>query len=219
MKLYLSSYRVPTPSDLLELVSKPPEHIRTAVIPNAKDYELPEQRALKIDEVVDDLQKLGLISDVIDLREFDDAEQVYEALTDYDLVWVAGGNCFVLRSEMRRSGFDEVINRLLNEGRVYGGESAGAVVAGLTLQGVEVGDDPGLADQTIWEGLALTERIIAPHADNPNFPEYINHMRRLYQEEKRVLYLNDTQALIVQDTTERIAISAQDPSINASEKV
>ncbi|MES2971696.1 MAG: Type 1 glutamine amidotransferase-like domain-containing protein [Patescibacteria group bacterium] len=208
MKLYLTSYRVPTPGDLVELVGKPPVETRVVIIPNAKDYELPQDRGFKLDELTSDLQKMGFLQpDTVDLREFDDGEQVYEALKSYDLLWVAGGNSFVLRSEMHRSGFDKVIRRLLDEGQVYGGESAGAIVAGLSLQGFEVGDDPELADQIIWEGLGLTDRIIAPHADSPNFIEYVNHMKKLYKDNDRVMYLKDTQVLVVDGNNVRIVAS------------
>lgn len=197
MKLYLSSYRVPTPDELFALLPKPPEQCQLLIIPNGKDDQLPEERAAKLDELTADLEKLGFSVDTTDLRDYDDSNLLYEHLKQTDVIWVAGGNSFVLRAEMRRSGFDSVINRLLEEGKVYAGESAGAIVAGLTLQGSEIGDDPQLADPIIWEGLGLTDRIIAPHAGSPDFLEYINHMKKLYKDNNRVVYLQDNQAFVV----------------------
>lgn len=199
MKLYLSSYRVPTPDELFGLLLKPPAGCRIAIVPNAQDYRLPEERGVRLDEVATYLESLGLQSDIVDLREYDDGDSLYHVLKPYDAVWVAGGNSFVVRSEMRRSGFDTIILKLLHDGMVYCGESAGAIVAGLTLQGCEPADEPELADQIIWEGLGLTERIIAPHADRPEFVEYINHMKKLYKDNDRVLYLNDNQAFAIDD--------------------
>jgi dipeptidase E len=208
MKLYLSSYRVPTPGDLVQLVGKPPVETRLAIIPNAKDYHLPQDRAAKLDELSSDLQKIGFAqTEVMDLRDYDNGEQAYEALRSSDVIWAAGGNSFVLRAEIRRSGLEQVLTRLLEEGKVYGGESAGAIVAGLTLQGCEVGDDPDLADQTIWEGLGLVQRIIAPHADSVDHLEYVNHMKKLYKDSTQVLYLNDNQALVINDNEERLVAS------------
>lgn len=197
MKLYLSSYRFPEPEELLRLFVKYPLASKLAIIPNAQDYRLPDERGDRLDELTADLAKIGLESDIVDLREHEDAEILYETLKNYDGLWVAGGNSFVIRSEMRRSGFDSIIQKLLKLGLVYCGESAGAIVAGLTLQGTEPADEPELADHIIWEGLGLTERIIAPHADNQAFTEYINHMKKLYKGNDRVLYLNDDQAFIV----------------------
>ena len=197
MKLYLSSYRVPTPDELLGLFLKPPAGCRVAVIPNAKDYKPPEERKLKLDELKEDLAKLGLESDVVDLREFSDSETLYDALYPYDAVWVAGGNTFVLRYEMRRSGFDAAARKLQGAGIIYCGESAGAIVAGPTLRGSEIADNPEFAKEVIWEGLGLTDKIIAPHADSPDFSGYIENMKKLYEGTDEVVYLNDDQALAV----------------------
>ena len=81
---------------------------------------------------------------------------------------------------MRLSGFDELIVRLLAADRlVYGGYSAGAVVAGPHLHGVELMDPPGLqvegypSHATIWNGLGLIDRPLVPHfrSDHPESPD------------------------------------------------
>jgi dipeptidase E len=204
MKLYLSSYRVPTPSDLAALLPKPLTECRTAIIPNAKDYQLPELRAQKTDELSDYLNRLGMKSEVVDLRDYDSPEQLKTAFVNYDLIWANGGNTFVLRSEMHRSGFDQIINGLLADGKVYGGESAGAIVAGVTLEGFEIGDDPDETEEVLWEGLGLTDKIIAPHIDNPDFIEYTNHIKKLYATDSRIIYLGDRQAFVVNGTEHKI---------------
>jgi len=81
--------------------------------------------------------------------------------------WVMGGNCFYLNYWMCKSGFDTLLPGLLTQGFVYGGESAGAVVAGKTLHGVEVLDNPDEAPEVIWEGLKLVDYGILPHWGKP----------------------------------------------------
>jgi len=210
MKLYLSSYRIPTPNDLAGLLGKPLSDCRLAVIPNAKDYHLPNIRAQKLDELIADLAQLELSGDVVDLRDYDNSEQLQSVLSVYDLFWLAGGNTYVLRSEMHRSGFDQIITALLQTGKVYGGESAGAIVAGITLEGFEVGDDPDLANEVFWDGLGLVENIIAPHMDSLDFIEYVNHIKKLYSGNERVIYLNDNQALVVNDLEQRIVTAVME---------
>lgn len=197
MKLYLSSYRIPTPDELFALLGKSPVDCKVAIIPNAKDYKLPEERAASLDELIYDLAKFGFKTEVVDLRDYEEAETLHEALKGADVIWAAGGNTFVLRAEMHRSGFDQIVRQLLEGGVVYCGESAGAIVAGPTLEGSEIGDDPGHADEVIKEGLGLTDKIIVPHADSPEFIEYINHMKQQYAGDSRVVYLNDDQALVI----------------------
>ena len=52
------------------------------------------------------------------------------------LIWVNGGNVFLLRRAMQQSGLDNVIiERKSDDGFVYSGYSAGACVVGPTLRG------------------------------------------------------------------------------------
>jgi dipeptidase E len=204
MKLYLSSYRVPVPEALFGLLKKPPTDCTMAIIPNAKDYKLPQERAQSLDELIYDLAKFGFKTDVIDLREYDEPEQLRQKLQSYDVLWAAGGNTFILRSEFKRTGLDSLLGQLLQSGLVYCGESAGAIVAGASLDGAEIGDDPDVADEVIAEGLGFVPNIIVPHADSTGYVEYLNHMKQQYPDDPRVLYLNDNQALVVDGDQEKI---------------
>ena len=111
-----------------------------------------------------ELAALGLQADLLDLRPyFGEPERMTAAIARFDLVWVMGGNGFVLRRAMKQSGFDGVIVELLEgDAIVYGGCAAGAVVAGPTLRGIELMDDPcetarGLRHRLVWGGLGLTD--------------------------------------------------------------
>lgn len=79
------------------------------------------------------------------------------------MVWVLGGNAFLLMRAMRQGGFSEVIVELLrNDHIAYGGFGAGAVAATPHLRGLELMDDPSqLADQyqnqVVWDGLGLVD--------------------------------------------------------------
>ena len=106
MKLYLSSYRIPTPSDLEKLLGRPLNQTSVALIANAKDYYTERPRKFTVDELVKYMKSLGLSIDQIDLREFDNADSLKEKLKMHDLIYVMGGNTYMLRYEMRRSGFD-----------------------------------------------------------------------------------------------------------------
>lgn len=87
-----------------------------------------------------------------------------------------GGNTFILRRAMQQSGFDEIITQLVQAAEfVYGGFSAGAVVAGASLDGIQLDDDPvtvplGYSPKVIWEGLGLCNFMVVPHYRS-NHPE------------------------------------------------
>jgi dipeptidase E len=148
---------------------------------------------------------LGIKTDVIDLREFKDSDEIKDKLKDYDVVWAAGGNTFCLRYEMRRSGFEDAIKELLANGLVYGGDSAGALVAGYQIGGlgIETVDNPEFAEIVIEEGLKLVPFVVIPHADNPEFIDTTNLVRSKVKSDM-VIELNDLQAVIFENANHRL---------------
>ena len=170
MRLYLSSERLGERAGaLLDMLGGP----RVAVIANGYDGASATARDIYRNEVynpIAEFQALGLDPHEVDLRaHFGDPTSLRQRLAGYDLVWVMGGNSFVLRRAMKQSGFDTIIRDLLERDAIaYGGYAAGAVVAGPTLGGFELMDDPfelpeGYDEPLIWTGLGLTPFAIVPH--------------------------------------------------------
>lgn len=75
----------------------------------------------------------GLNVKIVDLESTESTklEAVFENI---DAVYVKGGNSFYLLNAMRKSGFDQLVNKLLDKGVIYIGESAGAYVACPTIE-------------------------------------------------------------------------------------
>ena len=170
MRLYLSSERLGERAGaLLAIVNGQ----RVAVIANGYDgcaRTAPNVYRAEVYDPVAEFQSLGLVAQELDLRAyFDDPQSLRRRLGAFDLVWVMGGNSFVLRRAMKQSGFDTVIRDLLEADAIaYGGYAAGAVVAGPSLRGLELMDDPwelpdGYDEPLIWHGLGLTPFAIVPH--------------------------------------------------------
>lgn len=203
MKLYLSSIGIPDSEALATLVGKPLGETSVALIPNAKDYYSTRAWEFTIGSRVEYMRGLGLKMDVVDLREYDEGSALSTALAKYDLVWAMGGNTFMLRYEMKRSGFDEIVRDLLGKGIVYGGDSAGALVAGLSIDGIESADEPAFAEEVINSGMGLTPFNVLPHVDNPEFAEVVPTFRDLHQDEE-IIEIKDSQAVIVEDDAWRI---------------
>ena len=67
-----------------------------------------------------------------------DQKSLTSKLSSKDALWHGGGNTFYLRWILSNTGADEVITKLVRHGLVYGGGSAGAIVAGPTLKYFEV---------------------------------------------------------------------------------
>ena len=169
MQLFLSSYRFGTdPALFARLVREPG---RIAVIANAADAWPSTARAAAVTSEIGPLRSLGFSPEELDLRDHvDDPVSLRERLAGFTSVWVRGGNTFVLRAQLARSGGDAVLTELVREDRlVYGGYSAGACVVTPSLRGIEFSDDPGevataCGIPVVWEGLGWIDRAIVPHA-------------------------------------------------------
>lgn len=143
---------------------------------NAADNFGPAKRPDYLRQEIASLLTIGLEGEELDLRDyFNDHHGLSARLQHYGGIWIMGGNSFTLRRAMRQSGFDAIAPTLVaNDQLVYGGFSAGAVVATPTLRGIDLVDDPyqvpdGYTTTVIWEGLGFYEKSIAPHykSDHP----------------------------------------------------
>lgn len=206
MKFYLSSLRIGNnPKDLLKLVGK---NKNTAYISNALDYTADlDRRRFMEEKDMGELRRNGFEVEKIELRQFFFKEKELEdKLKNFGLIWVRGGNEFVLRQAMKLSGLDNTLKKFKEEkvSIVYGGYGAGVTIIGPTLKGLELIEDieqkPYLAlKYTIWEGLNLIDYQIVPHHDikNPS----VSAMNELieYYEENKIPYktLKDGEVIII----------------------
>lgn len=176
MRLYLSSFGLGDhPEELLNLLRGGK---RVAVVLNAKDGSSLESRTRSLHEEMAALTALGLEPKELDLRNYVGHLDVLAIRLerDFDLLWVRGGNVFVLRRIMRMCELDEILSVLLdNDQIVYGGFSAAACVLAPSLRGYEIVDDPNILPdeydegEPIWNGLDILPYAIAPHyrSDHP----------------------------------------------------
>jgi len=128
VKLFLSSYHLGNHGG--ELVRLAGPGASALVVNNALDF-LPEDARSHIRDGIVELETLGVQARELDLRHYvGHADALYRELSGSHLVWVRGGNSFILRRAMLASGFDAAARPLIeSEWLVYGGYSAGAVVA------------------------------------------------------------------------------------------
>jgi len=98
-----------------------------------------------------------------------------------------------------------MIRDLVENGAVYAGASASAVVAGPTLRHFDELDDPAEAEEVIWDGLSLTNIVVAPHVDNPDFGEGCRKSGDLCEREGyTVQRLTDAQALVIDGVRQHV---------------
>lgn len=124
-----------------------------------------------IENETNTLQSLGLKVDVLDVSSAS-YESIVSALTKNDIIFVGGGNTFYLLQELRRSGADKIVAQEVNKGKLYIGESAGAVIACPDIGYCSGMDSPEKApDLTDYTGLGLVDFYIVPHIGNEEMGE------------------------------------------------
>ena len=174
MRLYLSSFRMGDhPEHLTGLVGG--DGRRKVVIANAMDDAPPDVCRAGVELAA--LADLGLDAAELDLRDyFGQQQRLHRDLAGACLAWLRGGNVFMLRYALSRSGADAVFRELLAaDALVYAGYSAGPCVLSPSLRGLELVDDPGAVPRSygalpVWDGLAVLEAFV-PHYRSPGHPE------------------------------------------------
>jgi dipeptidase E len=140
------------------------------VIANALDAAPADIRTQGVHDELAALEQLGLTAEELDLRDyFADHQRLAETLAGYQLVWLRGGNAFVLRYALARSRADDILTELLRrDALVWAGYSAGCCVLAPSLRGLELLVDPGAVRahygaDPMWEGMGLLAFAIVPH--------------------------------------------------------
>lgn len=210
MNLYLSSYMIGDHLDRL-LAMAGGAGARMAVITNALDaIPLTDQLAYARHEFDPDeyFADLGFDPSLVDLRGYAGREQVlHSMLLRHRVIWVLGGNAFVLRRAMRESGFDRIIRSLVAANVVYAGWSAGACVAGDSLTAVGLMDDPAasapgyLTSDAIDNGLALLPFTIIPHFQSAHVESGLAGQAVAWATQRNLPFraLRDGEVLVVED--------------------
>lgn len=205
MRLYLSSFRIGNkPEELLKLLTG---RVRTALILNADDYKGPEDRAVSLQREIGELERVGLEPGEVDLRRYFGWEDELRAvLAGFDLIYVRGGNAFILRRALRQSGADRIVKDLLaNDAVVYAGYSAGPAMLTPSLRGIELfGDDSnvvpdGYDPSVIWEGLGILPYVLVPHyrSDHPETAGADRAVEYYIATHTPFIALRDGEALVV----------------------
>ena len=168
MKLYLSSYKVGNKTEeLKKWIDKHGNKI--CLIPNSRDiYPESERKANGIQSDVNELKDLGFDVTILSLKDyFENKEELFNKLKEFNALYVIGGNTFALRQAMYLSGFDEYLKTIENNPNyLYAGYSAGICVLAKDMHGLDVCDDPNINPygiDTIWEGLGYFDYIFLPH--------------------------------------------------------
>ena len=110
---------------------------------------------------------LGLIVKELEITQCSKNE-IEKVLTSCDCIYVSGGNTFFLLQELRKTGVDRCIIEQVEQGKLYIGESAGAMILAPNIEYAKDMDDhlaltPGFTD---FGGLGIVSFYPVVHFDS-----------------------------------------------------
>lgn len=195
--LYLTSKRL---DGLLPLLPKDPEQTRVAFIPTAA---APYEDKWFMENDLQTYKALGYQIHELDLKE-KNIDQLREATKGIDVVFVSGGSALYLLEHVQKSGFDQLVPELLDQGTIYAGASAGAMLVAPTLEPAK-GFDEGLQlDLQSYDGLGLVDYLLMPHFDSPKYADAWQQVQKEHEGMVEFRPLRDDQAMLIQDGQEQL---------------
>ncbi|PZP14352.1 MAG: peptidase [Aliarcobacter butzleri] len=141
------------------------------------------------------LQKLGLIIDELDISTASN-----DKLRNNDFIYITGGNAFFLLQELKKTGADKIIIDEINKGKLYIGESAGAIVTSANIEYVKRMDDVKKAPNlTEFSGLNVVDFYVIPHYTNFPFEKTVEKIIEDYSSKLNLSPISNKDAILVVD--------------------
>lgn len=188
---------------LANLVKKPKHSVTLGLIENGIDV----SPKIKVESFANrqNMQHYGFNVQLIDLHIYQNNHvELFETLEKLDVIWFGSGNVFYLNWLLQVTRAGDILKYLINRGVVYGGDGAGAIVAGPTLKHFETVDDQNLVPEIGLEGLKIINYVTIPHFDDEKNKRTLAELnKRLLKEGYQTLPLNDGQAFIIDGNEER----------------
>lgn len=144
------------------------------------------------------LKRLGLIVDELEIS-ISSYETIVKKLQGNDFVYVTGGNTFYLLQELRRTGADKVLTQEICKGKLYIGESAGAIILSPDIgYSAEMDCIEKATDLSDYTGLNVVGFYTVPHNKNWEMGKAATKIINEYSDSLDLKIISDNQAIYVE---------------------
>lgn len=192
--ILLTSAGMQVKDEIIKLLQKPAYDITVAFITTASKQEEDTSYADRDKRI---MREVGFNIEEIDI-EGKKEKQLMKLLGLKDIIFVEGGNTFFLLKCMRESGFEKVMKKLLKQGKVYIGASAGSIVVGRTIKTAGWKDsNKNTVGLKNLKGLNFVPFDIFVHY-KPEHKDLILQKLPKPRRRKKLKILTDDQALLIQ---------------------
>jgi dipeptidase E len=194
-RLFLTSNGL---SAFSSFISKDPKTVSIGFVPTAADL---YQDKWFVERDRKFLLKKGFKIIGVDIKDRSQLEE----LNNVDVIYVAGGNTFYLLEKAVESGALKLIRRLVNNGKLYAGSSAGAIFAGPSIEPVTALDDPNDAPNLkTYKGLGLVDFVVLPHYGKEKYLQKYEKIIENFEEKYELITLTDEQAIVVEGDSYKV---------------
>lgn len=143
------------------------------------------------------LEKMGLIIDELEISTAT-IEEISSKIKNNDFIYVTGGNTFYLLQELQRTGTDKMIVDEVNSGKLYIGESAGAIITSPNIEYVKEMDSVKKAHTLeSFDALGLVEFYTVPHYTNPPFKKIAQKIMDNFSSTLNLSPISNNNAIVV----------------------
>lgn len=148
-----------------------------------------------VDDAREYFTELGFKIRELEVSDVEEA-QAKEIIENTDILYIAGGNSFYLLQELKKKNLLDFIKQRVDEGMVYIGESAGAVIASPNIAYIEYMDDPSVAPELeSTDSLGLVGFYTLPHWGEEPFKELAEKIYNTYAESLKLWVVDNKGAI------------------------
>ncbi len=119
-------------------------------------------------------------------------DEILSAISQCDIIYVSGGNTFYLLNELRKSCAAQAIKNAVKAGKIYIGESAGAIVAAPDTRYATLMDENS-AKTSDFTGLNLVDFYIVPHFGCEPFVEAARETMKKFGDSYDLRLINNAE--------------------------